>query len=171
MPNKLALPIALVAVIALAACDDGSPAEVVTSTDTFPATGSWSATVAPVGTSTVRGTLALKQYAGFRMSATMTITGAPNTTYQWRMFRDPCTSNAPAATTTSATGLMLISTHQAYTDVRTDASGSGTVTATVSGVLDSLTSYSTRIRPGQTAITWNGTSPIACGDMKRTGGG
>jgi len=153
--------------LALAACDDNDPASTQTSPGNFPQIGAWNAAVAPVAPSTVRGTLAIQQLAGFRMTATMTITGTPNTTYQWRMYRDPCTSNTPAATNVSVTGLLLFSTAQSYPDIRTDASGTGTVTATVAGSLDSLTAYSTRIRPSQTSITWNGTNPIACGDLKR----
>jgi len=172
MPNAILPRAAAFAALlsALAACHDTDPAEVVTATEPFPQTAAWNTAVAPVGTSPVRGTVSVKQFANFRMSATIALTGAPNTTYQWRVFRDPCSQTAAAQFAYSATGLVLVSTNQSYTDVRTDASGNGTVTATISGSLDSLTKYSARIRPSQTSITWNGTSPIACGDLQRTAG-
>jgi hypothetical protein len=170
LPRAAALAALLSTLSALAACHDTDPAETVTATESFPQTAAWSTAVAPIGPSTVRGTVAVKQFAGFRMSATITLTGAPNTTYQWRVFRDPCAQTAAAQFPYSSTGLVLVSTNQSYTDVRTDASGNGTVTATVTGSLDSLTKYSARVRPSQTSITWNGTSPIACGDLQRTAG-
>ena len=170
MPPFRLLAASLAATLVVAACTDSNPAEVVTSTDAFPQTATWNATVGPVGTSTVRATAAVTQFSGFRMNVTMTITGAPNTTYQWRLYRDPCTQTAVANPAWAATGLQLISTNQSYPDIKTNASGTGTAAATIAGTLDSLTSYSARIRASQTSITWNGTSPIACGDLKRTAG-
>ena len=174
MPNnthsRLALVSLLAAAVGAAACTDTLPAEVQTSAGTFTQTASWNASVAPVSPSTVRGTADVKQYQGFRMTVTMSLTGAPNTTYQWRLYRDPCTQTAVASPAWAATGLQLVSTNQSYPDIRTNASGSGTATATISGSLDSLTAYSARVRVGTSTVTWNGTSPIACGDLKRTAG-
>ena len=180
MPDAIARVRALGAIGALAtlatlataaACGDQNPAEVRTTADTFPQTASWSSAVSPVGTSALRGSLALKQFLGFRMTATVTVTGAPNTTYQWRIFREGCSSTAAAANAQAATGLWLFAAAQSYPDVTTNASGTGTVTPTIAGSLDSLTKYSIRFRPSQTSMTWNGTSPIACGDLQRTAGG
>jgi hypothetical protein len=172
LPRRLTAALATAAAVgALAACDDANPAEVRTSASSFPQIASWSATANPVGTSTVRATLAIKQFLGFRMTSAMTITGTPNTTYQWRIFREGCTSNTAAASNTAATGLLLFETTQSYPDVTTNAAGTGTVSPAIAGSLDSLTAYSVRIRPSQTSATWNGTNPIACGDLKRTAGG
>ena len=175
MPNTIQarlLPLAVLATAAVvAACSDTLPAEVRTTAESFPQTAAWSATIGPVATSTVRsGTASVKQYQGFRMTVTMSLSGAPNTTYQWRLYRDPCSQTAAASPAWAATGLVVVSTNQSYPDIRTDAAGNGTATATISGSLDSLTSYSARVRGGNTQVTWNGTSPLACGDLKRTAG-
>lgn len=174
MPNTThtrLLPLAAIAAaVGIAACNDSLPAEVRTTSETFQQTASWNASVSPVSPSTVRGTTAVKQFQGFRMTVTMSVTGTPNTTYQWRLFRDPCTSNAAASPAWAPTGLVLVSTNQSYPDIKTDATGAGTASATITGSLDSLTSYSARVRANNSAITWNGTSPIACGDLKRTAG-
>lgn len=174
MPNimhtRLLALAGVAAAAVLAGCQDSLPAEVVTSADTFAQTASWSGSVSAVSPSTVKGSSAVKQYQGFRMNVTMSITGAPNTTYQWRLFRDPCTQTAVANPAWAPTGLQLISTNQSYPDIRTDANGAGSATATISGSLDSLNAYSARVRLGTSTVTWNGTAPVACGDLKRTAG-
>ena len=164
--HAAALLSALVA--ALAACNNSNPAETVSATESFPVTSSWTATAAPVGTSTVKtATLAVKQHAGFRAETAITITGAPNTTYQWRIFKGDCSVTAAASNATANNGTWEFATAQAYTDVTTNASGTGTVNPTVAGALDSATAYSVRVRPGQASITWHGNAPIACGNLQR----
>ena len=154
----------------LAACDEGNPAEVRDTPQTFPLRANWSASAAPVNPATVRATLAVKEYLGFRMEATLSLTGAPNTAYQWRIFRGDCATTAVAANNTAPTGLLLFSTVQAYPNVTTNASGAATVTTTIAGALDSLTAYSVRVRVAQTSTAWNGTSPVACGNLHRSQG-
>jgi hypothetical protein len=153
---------------AVAACDNDNPAEVRTDATTFPVTANWTASANPVGTSTARGSLAVKQRLGFRMDATFTITGAPNTTYQWRIYRGgDCSVNAAATNATSNNGIFRFATDQSYPDVTTNAAGTATVTPVIAGSLDSLTAYSVRVRPGQAATAWNGLTPIACGTLQR----
>jgi hypothetical protein len=160
---------ALVLLAALAGCEE-NPAEVRTDAESFPIRATWSASATPVSPSTVRATLAVKQYMGFRVEATVTVTGAPNASYQWRIYRGDCAMTT-AATTAAASGLFIFATTQSYPDVTTNASGTGTATRLIAGSLDSLTAYSVRIRPSQTQTAWNGLSPAACGNMQRSQGG
>jgi hypothetical protein len=157
----------LAALVPVAACGKSNPAEVRTQSTAFPLTATWRASAAPVGSATLTGALAIKQYLGFHMDASMTITGTPNATYQWRIFRGDCSTTAVAASNTAPTGLLLFETIQSYPDIVSNASGAGAVTPTIAGSLDSLTAYSVRLRVAQTATNWNGTSPIACGNLQR----
>jgi hypothetical protein len=158
---------ALLLVTVTVACQE-NPAAVRSTATSFPLVANWNATASPVGTSTVRGTLAVKQYTGYHHDVTLTINGAPNATYQWRIFRGDCATTAVAANNTAPTGLLLFETIQSYPDVTAAASGAGTVTRSIAGSLDSLKPYSIRIRASQTATNWNGTSPIACGNLQRS---
>jgi len=108
------------------------------------------------------------------MDAGLTIAGTRDTishTYQWRIFRGDCATNVPAAAQDpsgpSPTGLLLFATIQSYPNITADTSGVGAVAAAIAGNLDALTAYSVRLRPSQTATNWNGTDPIACGDLQR----
>ena len=154
--------------LVLGACKE-NPAEVRSTAQQFPVRSTYSATAIPVGTSTVRATLSAKQYAGFRLEASVTITGAANAAYQWRIFRGDCATTAVG--TATAPGLFIFATTQSYPDATTNASGTGTVTRLIAGQLDSLTAYSVRVRASQTATNWNGTNPIACGNLQRSSGG
>jgi hypothetical protein len=167
------LRLLLAAAAGIAACSE-NPAEVRRQGEEFPVIATWTATVAPVGTATVSGSLTIQQHQGFRMDAGLTIAGTPDTishTYQWRVFRGDCATNVPAATQDpngpSPTGLLLFATIQSYPSITADLSGAGAVAATIAGNLDSLTAYSVRLRPSQTATNWNGTNPIACGNLQR----
>jgi hypothetical protein len=153
------------ACLALAACSE-NPAETRSVAEQFPLRSTWSASATPVGTSTVRATLSFKQYAGFRAEASVTITGAASSTYQWRIFRGNCATTAVGTATTP--GLFIFATTQSYPDATTNASGTGTATRIIAGQIDSLTAYSVRVRASQTATNWNGTSPIACGNLQRS---
>jgi hypothetical protein len=163
MRNKLACLL----LVALAACKGANPAEVRTQAKQFQLRAEWSAAVAPVGTATVAANVAIKEYLGSRMEATVTLNGAgPNAVYQWRIFRGDCATTTAAASNTAATGLLLVATAQSYPDLAANASGTVTLTRSISGVLDSLTAYSVRLRPAQQATNWNGTNPIACGNLR-----
>lgn len=157
----------LALVVGLAACQE-NPAEVVNGAGAFPVRANWTATAAPVGTSGVGATLTVTQYAGFRMTTGLTITGTAGRTYQWRIFRGDCATTAVAANNTAPTGLLLFATVQSYPDVSTGAGGTGSINRDIAGSLDSLKSYSVRIRASQTATNWNGTSPISCGNLRRS---
>jgi predicted small secreted protein len=159
--------VVLAAAVGLAACSE-NPAEVQGAGKDFPVTATWNATATPVPPSTVAGQLTIQQHLGFRMNASFTLAGAPNATYQWRIFRGDCATNVPAASATAPTGLLLYATVASYPDIRTDGSGAGSATPTIAGYLDSLTAYSVRVRPSQQSTNWNGTNPIACGDLQRT---
>lgn len=153
--------------VALVACQE-NPAEVRSNADEFPLRSTYSATATPVGTSTVRATLSVKQFAGFRAEASVSMTGPANSAYQWRIFRGDCATTAVGTATTP--GLFIFATTQSYPDATISASGTGTVTRVIAGQIDSLTAYSVRVRPSQTATNWNGTSPIACGNLQRSSG-
>jgi hypothetical protein len=102
------------------------------------------------------------------MDAVMTMTGgAPNATYQWRIFRGDCATTAVAANNTAPTGLLLFATVQSYPDAVANAQGTVTINRTIAGALDSLNAYSIRFRPSNASTNWNGTSPIACGNLQR----
>jgi hypothetical protein len=167
-PKRSPVLLCVAALAALTACVEGNPAEVRKEAPEFDVRANWSASAAPIGTSPVRATLALQQYEGYRITATLTFTGAPNTTYQWRIFRGDCATTAVAANNTAPTGLLRFSTDQSYPNVTTNAAGTGTVTATLAGALDSLKAYSVRVRVTQSAINWNGTNPVACGNLQHS---
>lgn len=158
-----------VALALLGGCIDQNPAEVVTDGQTFAPIANWSASMNPVGTGTVRGTLAVKQTLGYHMDVTFTVTGTPNAAYQWRFFRGDCSLNTAAGTVRDP-GLWVFGTVQSYPDIVMSAAGTATVTRSLAGVLDSLTAYSIRIRPSQASTSFNGVNPLACGNITRTNG-
>lgn len=169
IPHVHGVPAALLVLgVVLAACNNNNPAEVRTQATAFPLRASWSSSAAPVSPSTVRATLGIKQYDGFRMDAAMSIAGTAGTTYQWRIFRGNCATTTVAVNNTAPTGLVLFATIQSYPDVSGGTSGTGTINPTIAGLLDSLTAYSVRVRVSQSATSWNGTSPVACGDLQRS---
>lgn len=160
----------LAAATTLAACSAANPAEVRSDGSEFPVTATWSSSAAPVSPSTVAGALTVTQHLGSRMDASFAITGTPGKTYQWRIFRGDCATTDAAKTSTSATGLLLFATIQSYPDIKTDDSGQGTAISAVAGTLDSLTVYSVRTRLSQTSTNWDGTKPVACGNLQRSAG-
>lgn len=169
MMQTRSLFLLLVTAAVLAACAE-NPAEVRSEGKAFPVTATWTAAAASVPPSTLTGNITLQQHQGFRLDASFTVTGTPGTTYQWRLFRGDCATNVPAANATSPTGLLLFATVQSYPDIAVDASGTGSAARAIAGQLDSLTAYSVRVRPSQQATNWNGTNPIACGDLQRIPG-
>jgi len=153
----------------VAACDSATEAEIRDGASDFPVRANWSAAAAPVGNSTVQATVDITEHVGSRFDVTVALTGgAPTTAYQWRIFRGDCSVNTPAQSTYSPHGLLIVGTIQSYPDITTGANGTGTVTRTVASALDSLTAYSLRVRLGQTQTSWNGTNPIACGNLQRS---
>jgi hypothetical protein len=157
--------LALVAV--LGACDE-NPAEVRRDAAPLSERATWNASVAPVGSSGVSANLTITQYTGLRMTSALSLTAPPGKSYQWRIFRGDCATTAVAANNTAPTGLLLFATVQSYPDVTTSAGGTATINRDIAGSLDSLKTYSVRLRASQTATNWNGTSPIACGNLTRS---
>lgn len=153
----------------LGACAE-NPAEVRNDAETFPVLANWSSTATPVGTSGVSATLDAKQFAGFRIELDLSVTAPPSKTYQWRIFRGNCATSVVAANNQDPNGLLLFATVQSYPDVATTAAGTATLTREVAGSLDSLKAYSVRFRASQSATNWNGTSPVACGNLQRAPG-
>jgi hypothetical protein len=147
-------------------CLDQNPTETRDDGETFAVIANWSATMTPVGSNTQRGTLAVKQMLGQHNDVTFTVTGPANASYQWRIFRGDCATTVAAATVRDP-GLWPFATVQSYPDVVLNAAGTATVTRSIAGLLDSLTSYSIRIRPTQSSTNFNGTSPLACGNLQR----
>ena len=172
--QRVSLVVLLAASAGLAACSMDNPAEVRDGAEEFPVVATWSAIAEPADTDTVHtesGELTVEQHLGFRMNASFTLNGTPGNTYQWRIFRGDCATIEAAEEATSATGLLLFATTQSYPDIVVDASGTGSAAPAIAGSLDSLTAYSVRVRPSQTSTSWDGTKPIACGDMQRTPAG
>ena len=170
--QRVSLIVLLAASAGLAACSMDNPAEVRDGAEEFPVVATWGATAEPADTvHTESGELTVEQHLGFRMNASFTLTGTPGKTYQWRIFRGDCATTEAAEEATSATGLLLFATAQSYPDIVVDASGTGSAAPAIAGSLDSLTAYSVRVRPSQQSTSWNGTNPIACGDMQRTPAG
>jgi FtsH-binding integral membrane protein len=98
----------------------------------------------------------------------LTVSGPPNTAFQWRIFKRDCSVNVAATGPTAftgLTGLTLFATTQSYPDLTLDATGKATVTSEIAGWLDSLTTYSVRIRPTATT-TFTGVNPASCGNLK-----
>lgn len=161
----------LAAAVSLGACSTDNPAEVRNGSEGFPLVARWSAAAEPLSDATESGTLELDQHLGYRMKASITLVGTPGKTYQWRIFRGDCATTAVASGATAATGLLLFATAESYPDIHVGVEGTGSAAPDIAGSLDSLTAYSVRIRPSQTSSSWNGTNPIACGDLQRTGAG
>lgn len=154
--------------LGLAACNNTNPAEVRSDATSFPIVANWSATAAPIAPATVGGALSVHQRLGYHADVTFTVTGPPNAAFQWRIFKQgDCSVNVAAINNTAATGLVLFSTTQAYPDITLDASGKATITTAIAGWLDSLTTYSVRIRATATT-SFNGVNPAACGTLKYT---
>ena len=159
----------LVLVLALGACDE-NPAAVREDATTFPVLANWNSTVNAVGTSGVTGTFTVKQFAGFRMELNLSITAPTSRTYQWRIFRGDCATTATAANNQDPNGLLLFATVQSYPDVATGTGTTASLTREIAGSLDSAKAYSVRFRVSQSATNWNGTTPVACGNLQRTAG-
>lgn len=150
--------------IILAACAE-NPAEVKNDAIEFPVIANWTSSVAAIGTSGVTGTLTVTQHAGFRMDVNLSVTAPTNRTYQWRIFRGDCATTATAANNQDPNGLLLFATVQSYPDVGTGTGTTASVTRTIAGSLDSAKAYSVRFRLTQSATNWNGTTPVACGNI------
>jgi hypothetical protein len=147
-----------------------SPTEVRDSGQQFPVSATWTATAEPIEPATVAGILTAEQHLGFRMNASFSLTGDASTAYQWRIFRGDCTVDY-AATTAAPDGLALFATVQSYPDVALGPSGTASVEPAIAGELDDQSSYSVRVRASVASTTWDGTNPLACGDLQRTSGG
>lgn len=164
--HRLPLLLLIAASVGAAACAGDSPAEVINAANDFPVTAKWSAAAAPIAPSTVSGALTIEQHLGFRMNASFTITGSPNDIFQWRIFRGDCATNVEASDE-EPNGLSLYATVESYPDITVGSAGTGSASPAIAGYLDSLTVYSVRIRPAQESSNWDGTDPIACGDLQR----
>jgi hypothetical protein len=116
----------------------------------------------------VTGQLAVDQRLGFHMDVTFVVSGPPNGVFQWRIFKRDCSVNVAASGATAftgLTGLFLFATNASYPDITLDATGKATVKTQVAGWLDSLMTYSVRIRPTATT-TFTGVNPAACGSLQ-----
>lgn len=155
----------LLSIAGIAACSGNNPAAVRDEATNFPIVAHWSATSAPIAPATVGGGLALDQHLGYHSDVTFTVSGPPNTAFQWRIFKRDCSVNVAAVNNTAPTGLVLFATTQSYPDITLDASGKATIKTEIAGWLDSATAYSVRIRPTATT-TFNGVNPAACGNLQ-----
>jgi hypothetical protein len=150
----------LLVLLGLAACDLSQEPEVRTNGNDLEQIGAWSATVAPVQSAALRGTLNVREFGSYSEVEVSITDGAPSTSYQWRIFRGTCAVTTP---------LTLHSTIQAYPDLVTNGSGQAAAQRQLGGSLSWPTGeYSLRIRVATSLTNWNGTSPIACGDLQRS---
>ena len=154
----------LFSIAGIAACGS-NPAAVRDDATSFPIVAHWTATSAPIAPAIVTGTLALDQHLGYHSDVTFTVSGPPNTAFQWRIFKRDCSVNVAATNNTAPTGLVLFATTQSYPDITLDASGKATIKTQIAGWLDSLTAYSVRIRATATT-TFTGVNPAACGNLQ-----
>lgn len=154
--------ITLVVALSLAACDLSHEPEVRSQPNQLAQIGQWSATINPVGTGTVRGSLTVREFGSYAEAEVSLTGGLPTRAYQWRIFRGSCAATAAAE-------LGLHAAIQSYPDLVTNASGAASATPLLGGALNSPAGvYSIRVRLGQSTTNWNGTSPIACGDLRRS---
>ena len=155
-------------VLTLAACDEPIPAEVRSDGEEFPVRATWSAAVLPIGSATVQASLSIDERSGSRLETVVNVTGgAPNTSYQWRIYRGgDCSVNVAGTSNTAGDGIRLFATVESYPDLVADATGAVTLTRTIAGTLDPLGAYSVRVRRSQSATNWNGLSPLACGNLQ-----
>jgi hypothetical protein len=155
----------LCSVLGIAACSASNPAAVEDQATSFPIVAHWTATSAPIAPATVNGALTFDQHLGYHADVTFAVSGPPNTAFQWRIFKRDCSVNVAATNNTAPTGLVLFATTQSYPDITLDASGKATIKTQIAGWLDSLTTYSVRIRATATT-TFNGVNPAACGNLQ-----
>lgn len=159
---------ALLLPLGLGACEVSTEPEIRNKAPEFAHRADWVASAAPVGTATVRAEVGVKQFSGSRMDVAAALTGGvPGTTYQWRIFRGDCSVTTAAPNSASPTGLLLFATVQSYPNIVADGAGAGSVARNIAGALDDQTAYSVRFRVAQTSSNWNGTNPIACGNLQR----
>ncbi|MEX2282915.1 MAG: hypothetical protein WEE89_10580 [Gemmatimonadota bacterium] len=148
--------------LGLAACDLSSEPETRDDANEFAVRATWNATLAGIGTATVGGATKVTERLGSQLDAEVSLTGGlPTRAYQWRVYRGDCAA-------TAAADLVLFSTIQAYPDLTTDATGTASLTRFLAGALDSTAAYSVRVRLGVSTTNWNGTNPIACGNLQRS---
>ena len=154
------------ALVAMAGCIDQNPTETRNDAMDFAVLANWASTVTPIGTNTVGGQLTAAQSEGYRINVTFNVTGPPNASYQWRIFRENCAATV-FATSVTTPGVFPIATVQSYPDIVLDATGKATITRTIAGLLDSQTAYAVRLRPVQASTNFNGSSPVACGNLQQ----
>ncbi len=157
----------LLLVLALAACDKPGPTAVRSDAEEFAVRENWSAAVAPTGSATLQASVTITQHLGYHMEAVLNVTGgAPNATYQWRIFKGGnCSVNVAATSNTAGDGILIFATVQSYPDIVVNATGAATMTRAIAGSLDSLGAYSVRVRNSNASTNWNGLTPIACGNL------
>jgi hypothetical protein len=150
----------------MAGCIDQNPTETRDDAKDFAVLANWASTVAPVGTNTVSGQLSAVQTEGYRINVSFNVTGPPNASYQWRIFRENCAATV-FSTSVSSPGVFPVATVQSYPDVVLDATGKATITRAIAGLLDSQTAYAVRLRPVQASTNFNGSNPVACGNLQQ----
>jgi hypothetical protein len=154
--------ISLLVLVGLAACDLSQEPELREQSNELELLSEWSASIGGVGSSTITGTTSVRVYGSYS-EAEISISGAlPSRSYQWRIFRGSCAA-------TAAADLGLHATIQSYPDLVTNAAGSASTSRLLGGALNSPAGlYSVRLRLAVSATNWNGTSPLACGDLTRS---
>jgi hypothetical protein len=147
------------ALFGLLGCDLSTAPEIRNSQGDLAMIAQWNANIAGVGTSPLTGTLNVRSYGSYMESA-ISISNAPaGAEYQWRIFRGTCDVNV-------ATGLTLFGSHQAHPNLVASGSGTASLNRTLAASLHTGFAYSVRLRPTTTTINWNGTNPIACGNLQ-----
>jgi len=166
--NRTMALLVFLAAASVAGCAASNPSEVSDSSANFPIVEHFTATSAPVSPATISGQLTIDQHLGYHSDVTFVVSGPPNAAFQWRIFKNNCSVNVAATGATAftgLTGLTLFATTQSYPDITLDATGKATIKTVIAGWLDSLTSYSVRIRPTATS-SFTGVNPASCGTLQ-----
>jgi hypothetical protein len=151
----------LFAACGLAACALDSPAEVRDEAGELPVRAEWTATLSAVGSTALSGSAQFVEHEGSLVEAETAIAGGqPAKAYQWRVFRGACS-------VTDAARLALWATVQSYPDLTTDAAGRAGAAREIMGAFRTDVPYSVRVRLAPNTTNWNGTAPLACGDLQR----
>lgn len=146
------------ALLGVFGCDLSTAPETRTSAQNLPVIAEWDAAITGVGTP-ITGTLNVKSHGSY-MDSSISISNAPaGAQYQWRLFRGTCDVN-------TAAGLVLFGTHQAHPNLVASGAGSASLDRILAASLHTGFAYSVRLRLNTTTVNWNGTAPVACGNLQ-----
>ena len=145
----------LVVLAGVVGCDLATAPEVRSSGSQYPLSAEWRVSVTGLNGAPITGQGVFRDYRAYYEGEFSISNGAPNTNYNWRIYRGTCEN--------SSTTIAGNSTTQ-YTPLATGGNGSASVQRTFSGHLTLLghQQYNLRVLSG-TAIS----TTVACGNLQR----